>query len=303
MRNTTLDQMKGVGIILMLIGHLFIPYLGRFIYSFHMPLFFLVSGYLFRKKPNFEMFWSLFKRLMIPYFVLGFLFIWCFETPVECIKSLIACECWSMRPCIIQTVRTIGIFWFLPCMFFAKLIYNYIADTKYVHIIVLVLFTTFWIIGKHTHLPLCLSEGCTAMIFVHLGYMFKQHEQKVYEIRKYIYMVCIPLTAVCLPLSYTEVGTSSYKFYLLDVAVACFINYVLYLGLSKNVLSYFGKFLNIVGEYSYQIICAHVFIGVLLLQFGLSNPHDVLFATLSIILPIIAGVVIGKTPLNLFFKL
>ena len=42
---------KGIGIILMVIGHSGCPdVLNRFIYLFHMPLFFFVSGYLFKDK-------------------------------------------------------------------------------------------------------------------------------------------------------------------------------------------------------------------------------------------------------------
>jgi len=303
MRNSTLDQMKGVGIILMLIGHLFIPYLGRFIFSFHMPLFFLVSGYLYKKKDSLPMFWTLFKRLMIPYFVLGFLFLICSVSPAEALKSLLAAECWKMRPCVIETQAIAGVFWFLPAMFFAKLIYNFIAETKYVHIIVLVLFTGFWIVGMHTHLPLCISEGCTAMIFVHLGHLFRQHEEKVDHVQKYIYWIGTPVTIVCLIFSYTEVGTSSYKWYLLDVAVACFINYLLYKLLSINKTGRLATALTEIGVYSLQLLCVHVFAGVLLLQFGLADPHDIVYATLSLILPFIIVFGVKGTPLNLIFKL
>ena len=46
-----LDIAKGITIILMVIGHTSIPDpFSRFIYAFHMPLFFLVSGFLSKKK-------------------------------------------------------------------------------------------------------------------------------------------------------------------------------------------------------------------------------------------------------------
>ena len=44
-REPVFDVMKGIGIILMLVGH--VPstdWLYHFIYSFHMPLFFLIAG-------------------------------------------------------------------------------------------------------------------------------------------------------------------------------------------------------------------------------------------------------------------
>lgn len=53
-RNITLDIMKGIGIILMVIGHSGCPpFLKNFIYTFHMPLFFMISGYLITEnRPN-----------------------------------------------------------------------------------------------------------------------------------------------------------------------------------------------------------------------------------------------------------
>ena len=45
-RNITIDIMRGITITLMIIGHL-IPYASysfNIIYSFHMPIFFLLSG-------------------------------------------------------------------------------------------------------------------------------------------------------------------------------------------------------------------------------------------------------------------
>lgn len=49
--NQTLSIAKGIGIILMVVGHSGCPdVLNRFIYLFHMPLFFFVSGYLFKDK-------------------------------------------------------------------------------------------------------------------------------------------------------------------------------------------------------------------------------------------------------------
>jgi len=53
-----IDIAKGIGIILVVLGHTLVPqvretgfagFLWIFIYNFHMPLFFFLSGYLFEK--------------------------------------------------------------------------------------------------------------------------------------------------------------------------------------------------------------------------------------------------------------
>lgn len=56
----------------MIAGHLGIPFFGKYITSFHMPLFFFLSGVTFSVS---ESFWNFFtkkvRRLIVPYFCLG----------------------------------------------------------------------------------------------------------------------------------------------------------------------------------------------------------------------------------------
>ena len=45
-RDVSIDIMRGIGILSMLVGHCVIPgLLHKFIYMWHMPLFFITSGY------------------------------------------------------------------------------------------------------------------------------------------------------------------------------------------------------------------------------------------------------------------
>lgn len=46
-----LDIAKGIGIILVLVGHISKnDEINRFLYLFHMPLFFIISGMLYKEK-------------------------------------------------------------------------------------------------------------------------------------------------------------------------------------------------------------------------------------------------------------
>lgn len=69
-----IDTAKGIGILLIVLGHVDIPGVFKdFIYSFHVPLFFLISGYLYNHEyysENFtELVKSKFSRLVVPYFI------------------------------------------------------------------------------------------------------------------------------------------------------------------------------------------------------------------------------------------
>ena len=73
-----LDTVKAIGIFLVYIGHCDIASVYPYIYMFHMPLFFLISGFLFSlTNPVMEnactgkFVWKKTKRLIVPYVVLG----------------------------------------------------------------------------------------------------------------------------------------------------------------------------------------------------------------------------------------
>ena len=72
-----IDNMYNFGMLLVLLGHIGLTtsfndtYLHRWIYSFHMPLFFWIAGFLFDTKPQGVKFLvRKAKRLLIPLFVL-----------------------------------------------------------------------------------------------------------------------------------------------------------------------------------------------------------------------------------------
>ena len=71
-RETWIDMLRGIGALLVLLGHL-VPETSKlkfYIYSFHMPMFFFISGYLFKYKNNIKyLIKDKFKKLIIPYFV------------------------------------------------------------------------------------------------------------------------------------------------------------------------------------------------------------------------------------------
>lgn len=70
-RKNWIDWMKAIGMLVIIWGHSFPTGLTSFIYSFNVPLFFIISGYLFKKETSMGTF---FKKnlysLIIPYLIL-----------------------------------------------------------------------------------------------------------------------------------------------------------------------------------------------------------------------------------------
>ncbi len=67
-----LDQARGVGIILVIIGHFYVDgWFTNIIYYFHIPLFFIISGYLSNPNKAPDMFFRKISRQIITYLCLG----------------------------------------------------------------------------------------------------------------------------------------------------------------------------------------------------------------------------------------
>ena len=70
---------KGIGIILIIIGHTCIGWTSNFVYIFHLPLFFFISGYLYNEKKYGDNPWlnlqNKIKGLWFPYFIIVSFFV------------------------------------------------------------------------------------------------------------------------------------------------------------------------------------------------------------------------------------
>ncbi len=181
-RNNTIDIMKGIAIIAVIAGHVFpLDSLGRqLIYSFHMPLFFIVAGYLFKPNTNYRKKLSAdFSRLLVPYLFIALCFtIYLLATYSDTLFALrysfiamifgSACNhasyFWSAPP-------RIGAAWFLPALFWCRQIYNFVYchtnNPRY--IIATIAFTAtitdFYLIN----LPFAILPGSSAMMFYMIG--------------------------------------------------------------------------------------------------------------------------------------
>lgn len=123
-----IDMVKGIGIILVVIGHS--TYVSEhtltWLASFHMPLFFLVSGMLFaHKKSVREPFSSYAKKrffgMMIPYFWFSLIYIGVDYYYLYAHPELITQE--FIHAAMLQAVSLFGIsvLWFLPAIFLGEL--------------------------------------------------------------------------------------------------------------------------------------------------------------------------------------
>ncbi len=118
-----IDLAKAVAITLMILCHCGFQNIATvWIYAFHMPFFFIVSGYLSEGKTHKESFhkWlqSKVSALFVPYLL--FALIYCFGT-----KGYIDwCYILYASRDSIQSAQAFTPLWFLPCFFLSSVLYE-----------------------------------------------------------------------------------------------------------------------------------------------------------------------------------
>lgn len=195
-----IDNLKAIGIYLMVLGHhtAINPSLLKYIYSFHMPLFFFISGFLFDrdKYPTIKSFiLSRTQTLLVPYLLFSFLtyIFWCALIIIRHPEQII-----SENNDLFTTLSSIflssnGIIWmshnaplwFLTCLFLLEIqFFIMIEILKYensIRIFYVIIFTFLvsllgYIVYLHynLHFPWGLEISWTVMVFYLFGYILRQ---------------------------------------------------------------------------------------------------------------------------------
>lgn len=126
-RKKWVDTAKGIGIILVVIGHIYEGLPKDFIYIFHMPFFFFLSGYLHHADSNKRVF--LYKKvasLIVPY-TIYLITLYPFQNPFNFSDFTVNSFLYYLNDIIyggIRLINMVGTLWFLPCLFLTQQISN-----------------------------------------------------------------------------------------------------------------------------------------------------------------------------------
>lgn len=127
------DAAKGVGILLVVAGHVWTRGPVReAIYAFHMPLFFLLSGYMVQARPMAGLAVRQARSLLVPFatfcallIVADFTIEW-----LRGVRPIFPSVGAAVSAILLKTETLRGpftILWFIPCLFFARMVWNGIA--------------------------------------------------------------------------------------------------------------------------------------------------------------------------------
>lgn len=268
-----IDVAKGIGIILVVIGHISRnEYLNYFIYSFHMPLFFMLSGYLYKEKEYFVE--RKVKSILIPYFIFSFLsFLYWYiiernlrqqaNNPIDVFINILLARGGE------ENYIFNAVMWFLPCLFMVELVF-YLLQTKIrgknKQLIILLIMIICGILGfiypriTTLRLPFCIDTMLTAIVFYYMGYKLKNKInfiQKNIKDRKKLTVIILGLFVMTIILAMIERGINlnNLKY---DSFILLYLTAIIgtsFICMLSNCIN--NNCMNWLGKNSLYIMCLH----------------------------------------------
>lgn len=270
-RDTTFDIMKGVGILMVLVGHVWkelIPLTHQFIYTFHMPLFFIVAGYFSKSYEEVSD-----RRAAIKKYARRLLLPFLFVAVVEVLWMLflgITKHEWDSFYCILLSYLYsgtvywptawgelyIGITWFLLSLFWAKVLFLYLCRWPRWRLAVSIGLAVAALVVQSflPYTPWCLLMGLTALPFVTIGYEWRHLQLPVWGI-----VILVAFWIASLFFSELDMYGYVWGIYPISFLGACGGTWLLYAlcRLCKRYLPTVGKVFAWLGVASLAIMCMH----------------------------------------------
>ncbi len=181
------DAAKGVGILAVIAGHVWWQPgdVHHMIYAFHMPLFFLLSGYMVKPQPTGALIVRQARSLLIPFVAFSLILI-AVDFGVEHLRGvhpIFPSFRAGVEGIVLHTESLRGpftILWFIPCLFFARIAWNIVArrwpramDRRWAILIALVMAGGHWLAERTSASPLGLMAVPAAFTLYWVGQLWK----------------------------------------------------------------------------------------------------------------------------------
>lgn len=182
-----IDIAKGIGIISVLVGHA-CSALKPIIYAFHMPLFFVLTGYTIKKIDKKDIIQATIidlKRLIAPCVIARLIILFgnCIlkeESIYSELQKMISALLWGINSGDFWgiPVSSIGRMWFLPALFWTKFFYRLLAlyfdEKKRLYILIPLSFVSMFLGSSGIVLPQNIDMIFICMLFVEIGSYLKR---------------------------------------------------------------------------------------------------------------------------------
>ncbi len=177
-----IDIAKGIGIICVVYAHIFNNIASEIIYSFHMPLFFFLGGYLHRPKNDFvNFFQSKYYHLIVP-------FITYFLITFSLLEIFLLNN--SIKEILVIIYKGVGgwmsTYWFPICFFLTQQFFNYIIVKAKKNLPVIILscllvayLDSYLFSNYHTRIPWSINVTFYSIVLFSIGYWYKSYKELI----------------------------------------------------------------------------------------------------------------------------
>ena len=277
-RNRVVDIARGIAIIAIILGHLNLAMINYVVFTFHVPIFYLFTGYFMKQEPVALFVKKKAHTLLVPYAVtcISIVMLSGIVSAFYATDALVMMKEWTWASLYGAgdsytepiKIKAIGAIWFLWATFwgsiFLQLSLRWKAAVRVLWIAVLFAFG-YLTARKLFWFPLSIQAGCCATLFMYVGYCVKQ---KIAEIKKLSKEIKIVGTLIAF-LAWISFICTFKSFWLVhndfgrgivDVLrslCACYCIYLISKGIDKHSESISG-ILAYLGRHSLIILCVHI---------------------------------------------
>lgn len=172
-----IDWMKVIAMFFVIWGHCFPEYMSAFIYAFNVPAFFLMSGFLTRKRDESGMFYNkFFRNLLVPYLLLAFL-----KGAGTIIKGFSNGEWYITIGAILggfhsfNDVQGCSNLWFVYSLMIVRLLHHFVRGSmKWLVVLSVISTIAAWQLSIHFEMPKwAVSDALLALPFFTIGQIFR----------------------------------------------------------------------------------------------------------------------------------
>lgn len=313
-----IDALKGFAIFAVVVGHCatdcmssgtypehaaLIRTIYDFIYSFHMPLFFMISGFVFFLSKGY-------RKIKVKTFDFAFVYLfWCFATWLS--KLIMAHDVnnpVTLLDLVSVVYKPFMVYWYLYVLIFMYLVIAALKIEK-VGVKEVLICAALSLASRFLSLDIGIVNAFCYHLFFFVwgGYLFSSGILERITNRQ-LFSLCGFVLLNCALYKF-RTPVPSELFILKKFAVAAVVSLVCFLFFSKTQLSGAARgFLSLLGRNSLQIYVMHTFVtgGVRILlkklDTGSVGLYFFLGTSLGIILPLIASKICEKSPhLNIVF--
>lgn len=274
-----IDIARGIAILCIILGHQGISEINHVVFTFHVPIFFLIAGYFSNNKLSLvDFIRNKSRSLLVPYLctcILTIVFALILDfiqggDVIYTLKEWILAALYGAGDTYYEPfyIKQIGALWFLWAMFWGSIFMRISLEMSTIirPLFILGLFVLgYWTSHYMFWFPLSIQAGCCATLFIYIGYLAKKSENIYYQLPHEVKTISVIMSIILFLdfvfnfksfwLVHCDIGRG-----VIDIAgsiCACYLLLLLSQKIEKrckrltSILAYLGK-------YSLIVLCVHI---------------------------------------------